>query len=97
MKGRNTNLIQLRNMHLIRRYYYWYEIERKRIDDVLDILSTQEVFLDTDYILHIVRQHRHLLKQIKLAKPKQNKVNDFEFTNIIMPEMVNGDLFATAG
>ena len=33
-KGRNKNLIKKRNEALIRRYYYWTEVRRRRFDDV---------------------------------------------------------------
>ena len=36
-KGRNKRLISLRDETLIRRYYYWTEIERRRFDDALKI------------------------------------------------------------
>ena len=38
-KGRSKNLIKKRNEALIRRYYYWTEIRRRRFDDVLKILK----------------------------------------------------------
>ena len=44
-KGRNKRLISLRDETLIRRYYYWTEIERRRFDDALKILSEQEFFI----------------------------------------------------
>ncbi|NNV54544.1 transposase [Limnovirga soli] len=79
MKGRNSNLIQLRNEYLIKRYYYWYELERKRTDDVLDILSEKEIFLDRDYILTLIRQNGILLKQLKQSKPNAKRLETFTF------------------
>lgn len=82
MKGRNPNLITLRNQYLIRRYYYWYDIQRQRMDDVLEILSTKEIFLDVDYILHLVRNNNHLLKELRAAKPTIAKLAEFKFTSM---------------
>ena len=38
--------LQKRNRLLAARYYYWTEIKRRRFDDVLQILSDNEFFLD---------------------------------------------------
>jgi len=79
MKGRNSTLIQLRNQYLIKRYYLWYELERMRHDDVLELLSTREIFLDTTYIMAIIRQNTHLLKEIKKARPSAKDLDCFTF------------------
>ena len=34
-KGRNKELIKLRDEALYRRYYYWTEVQRLRFDDAL--------------------------------------------------------------
>ena len=57
-KGRNKRLISLRDETLIRRYYYWTEIERRRFDDALKILSEQEFFISEARIMAIIRQSR---------------------------------------
>ena len=36
-KGRDKNLIELRDEALCRRYYYWTEVQRLRFDDALPI------------------------------------------------------------
>lgn len=41
-KGRDKTLIELRDEALLRRYYYWTEVQRLRFDDALRILSRQE-------------------------------------------------------
>lgn len=38
-KGRDKNLIELRDEALCRRYYYWTEVQRLRFDDALKVLS----------------------------------------------------------
>ena len=38
-KGRDKELIKLRDEALCRRYYYWTEIQRLRFDDALKVLS----------------------------------------------------------
>lgn len=79
MKGRNPRLIKKRNEFLIKRYYYWYEVERMRRDDVLEKLSEEEVFLDIEYISFILRQNSQLLKQIKRRQPTPKQLDDFAF------------------
>lgn len=38
--------VDVRNRTLIARYYYWTEIRRRRFDDVMNILSAQEFFVE---------------------------------------------------
>jgi hypothetical protein len=90
-KGRSKNLIQLRNEYLVKRYYYWYEIERLRMDDVLDTLENKEVFLESTYILRLISEHNHLLKQLKQNRVPARKLDTFKFNNT---EFVQGELFA---
>lgn len=55
-KGRDKNLISKRDEWLLRRYYYWTEIQRRRFDDVLKILSEQEFFISEARIMAIIRK-----------------------------------------
>ena len=66
-KGRNKSLISLRDEKLIRRYYYWTEIERRRFDDTLTILSKQEFFISEARIMAIIRNNLNKLDDIKIA------------------------------
>lgn len=56
-RGRNRELIRLRNDALCRRFVYWSEIKRLRMDDVLMKLSREEFFIDEKRILHIIREN----------------------------------------
>ena len=47
-KGRDKNLIELRDEALCRRYYYWTEVQRLRFDDALKVLSRQEFFISEE-------------------------------------------------
>ena len=67
-KGRNTELIRLRNEKLLKRWYYWTEVERLRLDDALGVLSRNEFFLAEDTIMEIVRKNLHRLSDI-IEKP----------------------------
>ncbi|HMO63317.1 MAG TPA: hypothetical protein PKC39_14625 [Ferruginibacter sp.] len=96
MKGRNPYLIQLRNQYLVKRYYYWYDLERKRRDDVLEILSQHEVFLDVDYINFVMRQNNHLLKELRAAKVSAGKLDKFVFTSMPVSACVQQELFSNA-
>lgn len=79
MKIKKQTLLKARNEKLIKRYYYLHDIERKRLDDVLAILSNDEFYLDTAYILRLIRENDHLLKQVKAAKPTAAKLSSFKF------------------
>ena len=55
-KGRDKELIRLRDDALCRRYYYWTEKQRLRFDDALKILSEREFFLSEERIMAIIRR-----------------------------------------
>lgn len=63
-KGRNKHLISLRDEKLIRRYYYWTEVERLRFDDALKVLSEQEFFISQERIMAIIRENLHRVSDI---------------------------------
>ena len=55
-KGRDKELIRLRDEALCRRYYYWTEVQRLRFDDTLRILSEREFFISEERIMTIIRK-----------------------------------------
>ncbi|WP_437440420.1 hypothetical protein [Parabacteroides goldsteinii] len=55
-KGRNKELIELRDSALLRRYRYWTEVRRYCIGDALKILSKQEFFIPEERILTIIHK-----------------------------------------
>ena len=55
-KGRDKELIKLRDEALCRRYYYWTEIQRLRFDDALKVLSEREFFISEERIMSIIRR-----------------------------------------
>ena len=75
-KGRSKELISLRNEKLLRRYYYWTEIQRLRFDDALKVLSQEEFFISEERIMSIIRQNCRKLTDIvvqpvpKVKKPR---------------------------
>lgn len=73
-KGRNKTFIERRDEALLRRYYYWTEVERLRFDDALRILSLQEFFLSEERIMAIIRKKCDKLKEVALKPvPKVRK------------------------
>jgi hypothetical protein len=60
-RGRNTDLIRMRNVKLVKRYHALSEVQRLRSDDVLRILSTEEFFISEQRIWHIIKQNLDLL------------------------------------
>lgn len=63
-RGRDTELITLRNEELLRRYYYWTEIKRLRFDDTFRILSTREFFISEERIRTIVNRNYEFLQEL---------------------------------
>lgn len=55
-KGRDKELIKLRDEALCCRYYYWTERQRLRFDDALKILSEREFFISEERIMAIIRR-----------------------------------------
>lgn len=75
-KGRNKALIAKRDEALLRRYYYWTEVQRLRFDDALKVLSEQEFFISEERIMAIIRNNCRKLTDIvvnpvpKVKKPR---------------------------
>jgi len=67
-RGRDSQLVRMRNIGIIKRYYYWSEIKRRRTDDVLDILSKQEFFLSTQTIWKIIKKNYDLIATLRSGK-----------------------------
>lgn len=65
-KGRDKELIELRDEALCRRYYYWTEERRLRFDDALTILSKQEFFISEERIMNIIRRKCREIKDIQV-------------------------------
>lgn len=73
-KGRDKELIELRDEALCRRYYYWTEERRLRFDDALTILSKQEFFISEERIMSIIRRKCREIKDIQLRPVPKVKV-----------------------
>ena len=65
-KGRSSELIEKRNEALLRRYYYWTEVQRLRFDDALKILSEREFFISIDRIMAIIRENCNKIKDVNV-------------------------------
>lgn len=66
-------LLELRNKKLIERYFYWTEVKRRRFDDVLRILETEEFFIGQQRIMIILRSHSDMIDELIARKSKQPK------------------------
>lgn len=75
-RGRNKDLISRRDEKLLRRYYYWTEVQRLRFDDALKVLSRDEFFISEERIMAIIRKNCRKLTDIvvqpvpKVKKPR---------------------------
>ena len=65
-KGRSSELIEKRNEALLRRCYYWTEVQRLRFDDALKILSEREFFISIDRIMAIIRENCNKIKDVNV-------------------------------
>lgn len=65
-KGRDKDLIRLRDEALCRRYYQLTEKQRLRYDDALKILANQEFFISEERIMAIIRCKVNELKELAL-------------------------------
>jgi hypothetical protein len=81
-KGRNPHLVSKRNDRIIIRYYFWREVERRRTDDVIGILSNDEFFLHEHTIRRIIRQHLDKFSILKKEKPSPKALDKYTFINL---------------
>lgn len=85
-KGRSKELISRRDEKLLRRYYYWTEVQRLRFDDALKVLSRDEFFISEERIMTIIRKNCRKLTDIvvqpvpKVRKPRINPAQLSLFT-----------------
>ncbi len=56
--------VNKRNILLVTRYYYWSEIRRLRFDDVLEILSTREFFVEGRTITNALLDYSNYLSEL---------------------------------
>ena len=78
-KGRCKRLVALRNQRMIVRYYYWREIQRRRSDDVFEILSNDEFFLQEVTVRRIIRDHLEYFDLLRREKPNEKKLQSYTF------------------
>lgn len=57
-KRQRRMLIAARNKKICERFNYWSEDRRRRIDDVIQILSQEEFFLSETTIWNIVKNNQ---------------------------------------
>lgn len=63
-----------RNRVLIARYYYWTEIRRRRFDDVIRILSTEEFFVEDRTISNALLDYGDYLGELYNAKKESREL-----------------------
>ena len=73
-KGRDKELIKLRDEALCRRYYYWTEIQRLRFDDALKVLSEREFFISEERIMTIIRRKSREGTDYNLKRSEERRV-----------------------
>ena len=77
-KGRSKDLIARRDAKLAERWHYWTEVKRRRIDDVMQILSTEEFFLSQQRIMVIIKEQSELLDKLNNKTQPIKQLNLFE-------------------
>jgi len=76
-KGRNPELVKLRDEALLRRFVYWNDVKRVRLDDVLSKLSLEEFFIDEKRIIQILNRNSERINAIRNGG-KKNQLKLFE-------------------
>jgi hypothetical protein len=89
MKGRNPELIKLRNNKIVERYFYHSEIMRIRFDDVIRILQYQEFFLDERTLLKILRDNSDRINEMKdqQRQKMERKQLKIQFNEEVSPNL----------
>lgn len=64
LRGRSKELIQRRNVKLLIRFHHMTEVQRRRFDDVVTILSTEEFFISEKTVWQIVKRNLDILDKI---------------------------------
>lgn len=59
---------------MVLRYYYWTEVRRRRADDVLQILSDKEFFVDSRTIWNALLDHGDYLTQLLKERPRVSQL-----------------------
>ena len=73
-RGRNKRLIALRNQKIVIRYYYYREIQRRRTDDVFEILSSEEFFLHEITVRRIIHDNLDYFFELKKEKANEKRL-----------------------
>lgn len=68
--ARDSRLIEKRNEKLLKRYYFWTEVERLRFDDTLKVLSEEEFFISEQSVLRIIQANLHRISEV-VGKPEK--------------------------
>lgn len=59
---RNSELTTVRDKKMVEMFHQLYNVQRIRLDDVLEQLSTQVFFLSSDYIYKRIFYHKENLQ-----------------------------------
>ena len=73
-KGRNCNLIELRNRKICERFTYWYGVHKVRLDETLRILSEEEFYLTERHIWRIIKEQKGLLSPERIKEAQKPKI-----------------------
>lgn len=77
---RNSELTTARDKKMVEMFHQLYNVQRIRLDDVLEQLSTQVFFLSSDYIYKRIFYHKENLQyydslQKGTANPSRTSAN----------------------
>lgn len=65
---RNSELTTARDKKMVEMFHQLYNVQRIRLDDVLEQLSTQVFFLSSDYIYKRIFYHKENLQYYDLLQ-----------------------------
>lgn len=66
--------VEERNRMMVLRYYYWTEVKRRRTDDVIDILSSKEFFVEQRTIWNAILDYGDYLSELCRTAPQVRKL-----------------------
>lgn len=71
---RQKELLLNRDIAIVHKFYELYDVKRMRMDDVLDVMSKQYFFLNTNYIYSLIfynKKNNDLYSSLVESKSKK--------------------------
>lgn len=91
-RSKSNPLHKKRNRTLAARYYYWNDLQRRRFDDVMDIISKNEFFIGEQSINQALEDQREYMNKLASEKVQARDLKKqypgFDWSKVASPEIV---------